>query len=865
MTMMFDDAAQRRLAALRRYELLAELSEAAFAPLLALALELSGADAVVVQLVDGRRWQRLREGGAGAVDDALLAQVLADGRLRRQGNCAAAPLPLPEGVVVGALGVAGGDLTDGALARLAELAAGELERWRQQLELRSRERALAQQLKLLQQVIEWVEAPVAIAELAASQPRISYVNAAFCQLTGYAAEELIGQSFALLQGEKTDAAAIARLHAALAKAPAASSELVGYRKDGREFYSRIQVALIQDAHGDVTHAVVTPLDLSDHRRQAFLAAYRREVLGLIAAKSSLADIMARLAALIEGYAPELMVAVHYRRVDYLALAYAPSLPEPLRQQLGHLPLRTMSGVQALIAQRTPLVIPDILAHRPWRRYHRAARESGVRSCWMMPIIDDGGQVCGALSLMSRQVRAPSSAELELLAEMAQLMAVAMSQRRLLAQLEHQALFDTTTGLGNRRYLRERLAQRLEAAPLQPLAVIVIDIDNLRQVNDSYGYGVGDTLLHNIATRLKSLIAPRGVVARLYGDEFGVVIEVGKPHELKRALVDIEQALSRPFSINRHEIDIDISMGVSLYPEHGQTPDALLAFADSALSASKASGGRRYQYYHPAIQQQLSAQLALSRELKQALAGSGLTLYLQPRFSAEGQRLLAAEALVRWQHPSRGLLPPGEFLPVAEKAGLMAQLDRWVLEHACQQLIAWQRQQLPYRLSCNLSAASFNDADAFEQLIALLVRLKVPLSQLELEITEAMLLDQPEQAAGQLERLKRACPGLRVAIDDFGTGYSSLAYLRYLPVDTLKIDRLFVRDLDSPQDATRTTARAIVSTVVLLGHQLGLSVVAEGVETPAQLAALVELGCDELQGYAIAKPLPLVEFMALASR
>jgi diguanylate cyclase (GGDEF)-like protein/PAS domain S-box-containing protein len=722
-----------------------------------------------------------------------------------------------------------------------------------------------QQLKLLEAAVANISESIIITEATPIDepgPRIVYVNQAFTKTTGYSAEEVIGRSPRFLQGEKTDKQALRRIREALIRQSSVQAEIINYRKDGSEFHNSMQLAPVRDQLGHVSHFVAIQSDITQRKQQELLASYRREIFELIAMQATLADIMTRLITLIELNNPGLMVAVHYRRADHLALAHAPSLPESFRDAFKHLSLSAPgTDLYRLVHAKAPLVVTDILGRRQWRRYHRAARETGIQSCWSQPIVNEADHVCGAISMVSREAREPTAQERDLLTEASQLAAIAMSQRRLLAQLEHQALYDAVTGLGNRKYMRDRLQQRLGAAAQpQKFAVVVLDIDNFREVNDSHSHAVGDTLLHNVATRLKSLLAPQDVLTRLHGDEFGLILGFDGHEGLEHILMAIERSLGQTFMINDSLIDITVSMGISLYPNDGQTADELLMFADGALHATKADGKRGYRYYHPSIRAQLNEQLELSRDLKRALTDGGLTLFYQPRADAKTRETVAAEALIRWQHPTRGLLPPAAFLGAAEKAGLMMQLDMWVLREACEQLHRWQREQLPYRLSCNISAASFND-DAFaERVIALLDDMQIDTDKLELEITEDMLLKNPEQAASQLTKLKTAYPGLHVAIDDFGTGYSSLAYLRYLPVDTLKIDRLFVRDLDSEQHKTQETAQAVINTVVLLGHQLKLMVVAEGTETSAQIEALAELGCDQIQGYAYGRPMPIADFL-----
>jgi diguanylate cyclase (GGDEF)-like protein/PAS domain S-box-containing protein len=903
----FDDTEQRRLRALARYDVLDTPPEEAFETILQIAVRLFQMPIVLITLVaETHQWFKACYGldirqtsrdvsfcthailgsEVMVVEDATRDPRFVENPLVTGEPFirfyAGAPLRTPDGYNLGTLCII--DRTPKAdfnieqretLQRLADLVMDEFELRHKAYELQAQiafQRHVESELLENQQELKLLEAAVAntsesiiITEASPIDepgPRIVYVNDAFTKATGYSASEAIGRSPRFLQGDKTDRSELRRIRDALKTQSPVHAEIINYRKDGSEFHVGMHLAPVKDHLGNVSHFVAIQSDITQRKQQELLSEYRREIFELIAMQATLANIMTRLITLFEMNNPGLMVAVHYRRADHLALAHAPSLPECFRGNFNHLPFDAPgTDIYRLVHGREMLVITDILSHRQWRRYHRAARETAIQSCWSQPIINEANHVCGAISILSKEVREPTVQEYDLLIEVSHLASIAMSQRRLLAQLEHQALYDTVTGLGNRKYMRDRLQQRLiTVTQPQKFAVVVLDIDNFRDINDSFGRAVGDTLLHNVATRLKTLLAPHDVLTRLHGDEFGLILGFTDQSELESILRAIEQSLSQTFVTRDSLIDITVSMGISLYPDDGQTADELLMFADGALHATKAGGKRGYRYYHPSILAQLSEQLELSRDLKRALLEGKLTLFYQPRADAATHQTVAAEALIRWHHPTRGFLPPAAFLSVAEKAGLMPQLDMWVLQSVCEQLRNWQQMQLPYRLSCNISAASFNDEAFAERVIALLDEMQIDPDKLELEITEDMLLKNPEQAASQLTTLKTACPGLHIAIDDFGTGHSSLAYLRYLPVDTLKIDRLFVRDLDSDQQKTRETAQAVINTVVLLGHQLNLAVVAEGTETMAQIETLTELGCDEIQGYAYGRPMPLQDFL-----
>jgi diguanylate cyclase (GGDEF)-like protein len=586
---------------------------------------------------------------------------------------------------------------------------------------------------------------------------------------------------------------------------------------------------------------------------------RLQLLELIGQQAPLQAIFACLTTLLEIQFPEFLPAVYYKRASQLTLAHAPSLPPAFAEQLQTLAINEhMTTLGAAASKREAVITTSIRADMRWQHHTTLADEHAIESCWARPITHGPDSFYGVLALFGKVAKKPSSHERRVFAEAAHLMAIAMSQRKLLARLQHQGSYDALTGLANRKLMLERLEQAINVAGTksESVAVIILDIDNFKMMNQNFGASSGDELLKAIAERLRQCLYARDTVARLGEDEFGLVIATSSPDDNVIVAEKILAAMNAPFQVKEHTLSIGTSLGVGVFPEDGQTCEQLLQAADTALNIAKTEGKHQYRFFRPYMGQQLGEQLELSRALKAALESQGLVLYYQPRVNAKLKQIVSAEALIRWQHPQRGLLMPGSFLKVAEKANLMTELDAWVLREVCQQLKTAHPLFGPSRLSCNISPASFQDKDFANKLIDLIKREKLLPDTLEIEITEDMLLQDPERAATQLTRLKVALPGLRVAIDDFGTGHSSLAYLRYLPVDTLKIDRLFVGDLDKKDEKQRLTALAIIRTVILLGHELHLKVVAEGAETPAKVQALTDLRCDEIQGFIYSKPLPL---------
>lgn len=419
------------------------------------------------------------------------------------------------------------------------------------------------------------------------------------------------------------------------------------------------------------------------------------------------------------------------------------------------------------------------------------------------------------------------------------------------RMRHIAQHDALTGLPNRLALLMRLGQLLPEARRHQwkIAIMFLDLDRFKIINDTLGHQVGDELLREVACRLSSVIRETDFVARLGGDEFVVILPgINSPADAALVSTKIIGALSTSIEAEGHELHTSPSIGISIFPDDGPDGDTILKHADTAMYHAKASGRNNYQFYAAEMNKASAERLDIERKLRHAISRNELSLCFQPQMKADGSYPTGVEALVRWHHPTDGMISPIRFIPVAEETGIIVEIGEWVLINACRTLKHWIDAGLkPLRIAVNVSARQLRRRDFCETVAGALVDSGLPAELLELEITESSVMENPEEAIQILERLGRM--GVTLAIDDFGTGYSSLAYLKLFPIDHLKIDRSFVRDIEHDLND-----RAIAFGTIALAHSLGLNVIAEGVETEDQLELLRANGCDEVQGYFFSKPL-----------
>lgn len=424
------------------------------------------------------------------------------------------------------------------------------------------------------------------------------------------------------------------------------------------------------------------------------------------------------------------------------------------------------------------------------------------------------------------------------------------QPQIQERLQRLAYFDHLTGLPNRELFQDRLTMALSRARRNDelVALLFLDLDRFKTINDTLGHRMGDLLLKQVAQRLGGLIRASDTVARLGGDEFTMILTgLHQSSDLQRVVAGVLEQFNQPFQLDGQELFVSTSIGVGLFPRDGEDNETLIKNADTAMYRAKELGRNTYHFYTPELSARFGQRLSLETDLRKALERGELLLHYQPKIDIATQHISGVEALLRWQHPSRGLIPPDQFIPIAEETGLILPIGDWVLRKGMEDASGWIKQSTrPFTLAVNLSPVQLRQPDLAQRVIQMMAETGFNPRHLELELTENLLMTNAKASMDILVQL--TATGIRIAIDDFGTGYSSLNYLSRFPIDTLKIDKSFIQNLLGESNNAE-----IVSTIIAMGHNLNMTVVAEGVETEAQLAYLRDTGCDEVQGFLFSRP------------
>jgi diguanylate cyclase (GGDEF)-like protein/PAS domain S-box-containing protein len=596
-------------------------------------------------------------------------------------------------------------------------------------------------------------------------------------------------------------------------------------------------------------------DITERKLADSLRDGQARILEMIAMSAPLEDVLEHLVILVEsqfkGIIGSVMLLDETR--TRLRRGAAPSLPASYARAVDRVrvgPDVSPSGVAAY--QRETIIVADILNDPLWEGRRGLTGEYGLRSCWATPILSHRGEALGVFTVYAKEPHEPTLAETSLINVATRIAGIAIERKLTEDRIHFMANHDALTGLPNRTLLNDRLSQAVLYAQRYDrwVTALFIDLDNFKFINDSLGHNAGDELLKAIAKRMVQCIRATDTVVRLGGDEF-VIVLFDQPKDLEvisETVRKIQSAISEPLNLEGHDLRMTSSSGVAIYPTDGLDADTLLANADAAMYRAKELGRDSFQFYTSELNTKVHEKFLLQEDLRNAVARSEFLLHYQPQVDLRTGRIFAVEALVRWNHPKLGVVPPIKFIPIAEQTGQIVPIGDWVLREACRQNKAWQDSGLPPMVvSVNVSARQFREKDLVARVASVLKESGLDAEYLELEVTESLIMQDVDLAVVTMKKLKAL--GIQLSIDDFGTGYSSLSALKSFPVTRLKIDKSFVDGLLADEND-----RAVAGAVISLGQQLNMRVIAEGVETDAQAALLRNINCDEMQGYLFSKPL-----------
>lgn len=717
------------------------------------------------------------------------------------------------------------------------------------------------QLQQLSQALDRSQNAIIICD---RESRIQYVNAGFTKMFGHAAKDAAGVTLGeLIGGEHTDLEQLAHCSDSRRSSRPHQADLLLYRDDGTPLWVRSSSTPLPDSEGQLNRLVTILNDITEAKTRELL---HDRILDALVREQPLHDSMTQICREVERVAPDLIASVVAVDPEHRLRPLAgPSMPQAFSEYIDGVPIGPAVGSCGTAAWRgRPVVVADIATDPLYAPYAGAALACGLRACWSNPIKSSSNQVLGTLAFYYRKPREPAPWHVKLAELCVHLCALAMEREQTKARVHQLAFYDVLTGLPNRMMFNARAEQALATAEHngEPVAILFVDIDRFKRINETQGHSAGDGLLRDIARRLVECAGSGALVGRQAGDEFVMLVpQCGAEHAAglsERLLASLGEALV----VGNVTVHTSASIGVAMFPDDGRDIDTLLRHADLAMIQAKDEGGGSVRFFSLEMNRLAQERIAMETALREALRRDQLQLHYQPQLASVDHRLYGVEALLRWEHPTMGPVSPARFVPMAEECGLIDEMSDWVLRRACQQMADWRACGIVVpRVAVNLSAGYFENPTLPLELQQLLDANGLKPHDLVLEITESVMLSPQARVLQNLDAVQQM--GIGLSLDDFGTGYSSLSHLHRLPIDELKLDMSFVRDIEHSD-----TARTLITSVLRIGENLRKHVVAEGVETEAQHRFLAEQGCEVLQGYLFSKPLPaprLEEWLKLGQK
>ncbi|WP_145595472.1 sensor domain-containing protein [Yersinia aleksiciae] len=712
------------------------------------------------------------------------------------------------------------------------------------------QKATQEWVQLLTQLTDRSDSAMFIAANSDNGQQAVYINQGFTKLFGYTPEQAMGQNMVdLLQSAHPEQLALMDATSPDPQQQLLPQELF-YSKDRQPHWCSAVINSLVDEQGKLSYSIGVLTDITLTKMYEVL---QYKVLEALVRERPLEEVMSLLCREVERIAPEVTASIlQASGQNYLSHLAAPSLPLIYTAALSCVPIGPIAGSCGTAAfRKTSVEVQDIATDPLWDNYRHLILPHGLLACWSTPILSSQGQILGTFAFYYKEVRGPSEFHCQLVKLITSLCSLAMEREQSRKQIQHLAFYDSLTGLPNRCqflvYAKQAIAMATEIG--HTLAVLVINLDRFKQVNDSLGQAAGDELLSSIAQRLRNNISKSDIIGRLSGDEFIIILA---PCNMQQTTIKVEKMLSllsQPCQITSVNIIPSASVGISLYPENGQDMDTLMNHANIAMHKAKNMGRGHFNFFSVEMNNLNQQRQDMEDALRHAFHLGSLELFYQPQVMLKDGHLYGVEALSRWNHPVLGSIPPQRFIPIAEECGLINELALWAIETACRQLADWHLRGIDIpSVSVNLSPTNFHNLGLPEMILHILQHYHLPPQDLTLEITEDILIENNPAIFTTIEKIHRL--GVRLSMDDFGTGYSSLSYLRRLDLDEIKLDKSFVHDLEHDE-----TSRTLSEAVIRIGESLQLSVIVEGVENEAQRTLLSRQGYQIGQGFLFSEALP----------